>query len=191
MSAAAANRIYLAGPEVFLPDATALFAAKKAICAEHGLVGISPFDNEVAGMDGGAATALAIYRGNIAAMEGAAFAIANITPFRGVSIDPGTAFEIGYMCALKRTVFAYSAEPLPYAERTRAAVETDPLVALDTAGSVAVEDFGLLENLMIQCSVEESGGRVFAAPAPAAAPAERLRDLAQFRACVEAIAAAR
>ena len=30
-------RAYLAGPEVFLPDAVAIGEAKKAICAEHGL----------------------------------------------------------------------------------------------------------------------------------------------------------
>jgi len=181
-------RVYLAGPEVFLPEATALFAEKKAICAEHGLVGVSPFDNEVSGMDGGAAMALAIYRGNVAAMTGAAFAIANITPFRGISIDAGTAFEIGFMCALGRPVYAYSAEPLPYAERTRAALPSDPLVARDTLADIAVEDFGLAENLMIVCGVEESGGRVFLPETAPADPARRLRDLTLFRAAVSALA---
>lgn len=182
------RRVYIAGPEVFLPDATELLATKKSICGEAGLVGVSPFDNEVSGMDGAEATAFAIYRGNLASMSGCSFAIANITPFRGVSIDPGTAFEVGYMCALGRPVFAYSAEPLEYAARTRRAASSEPLVVRDTAGDIAVEDFGLADNLMIACGVEEGGGRTFVADEP---PADRWRDLSLFRACVAEIAAMR
>ena len=184
----AARRVYLAGPEVFLPDATALLAAKKEICAEAGLVGVSPFDNEATGMGGGEATAFAIYRGNLASMGSCGFAIANITPFRGVSVDPGTAFEVGYMCALGRPVFAYSSEPLEYAARTRKAVASDPLVVRDTTEGISVEDFGLADNLMIACGVEEGGGRTFVADEPAA---DRWRDFGLFRACVAEIAAMR
>lgn len=180
------NRVYLAGPEVFLDDAVELFETKKAICAEAGLQGVSPFDNEVGGMDGGAETALAIYRGNLAAMESAAFAIANVTPFRGVSLDAGTAFEIGFMRALKKPVFAYSAVPVDYATRTREAARENAAVAAD--GAMAVEDFGLLDNLMIQCGVEEGGGRIFVSPVPLP---ERFRDLSLFTLCVGAIAAMR
>lgn len=182
------RRVYLAGPEVFLPDATALLASKKAICAEAGLVGVSPFDNEVSGMGGGEATAFAIYRGNLGSMLSCGFAIANITPFRGVSVDPGTAFEVGYMSALSRPVFAYSNEPLEYAARTRKAVSSDPLVVRDTVADIAVEDFGLADNLMIACGVEEGGGRTFVADEPVA---DRWRDLSLFRACVAEIAVMR
>jgi nucleoside 2-deoxyribosyltransferase len=41
-------RIYLAGPEVFLPDALAVGAHKVAVCAEFGLQGVFPLD---AGLD--------------------------------------------------------------------------------------------------------------------------------------------
>ena len=37
-------RVYLAGPDVFLPDPTARAAALKAVCARHGLIGVSPLD---------------------------------------------------------------------------------------------------------------------------------------------------
>ena len=37
-------KFYLAGPEVFLPDALDIAAAKKRICAVHGLEGVFPFD---------------------------------------------------------------------------------------------------------------------------------------------------
>ena len=34
--------------------------------------------------------------------------IANLTPFRGVSMDSGTAFEVGFMRALGRPVLGYT-----------------------------------------------------------------------------------
>ena len=37
-------RAYLAGPDVFLPQAGPWAEFKKAICARHGLIGVSPFD---------------------------------------------------------------------------------------------------------------------------------------------------
>src|SRR5512138_113602 len=40
-------RIYLAGPEVFLPDALAVGARKAALCAQHGLEGVFPLDAQL------------------------------------------------------------------------------------------------------------------------------------------------
>ena len=37
-------RVYLAGPDVFVPDAAGRAAALKSICARHGLIGVSPLD---------------------------------------------------------------------------------------------------------------------------------------------------
>src|SRR5262245_47669063 len=37
-------RIYLAGPDVFLPDAAAVLAAKRKLCADYGFVGVAPVD---------------------------------------------------------------------------------------------------------------------------------------------------
>ena len=39
-------KIYLAGPDVFLPDAVAMGQRKREICARHGLVGLFPLDND-------------------------------------------------------------------------------------------------------------------------------------------------
>jgi nucleoside 2-deoxyribosyltransferase len=41
-------KVYLAGPEVFLPDAIAIGNKKKRLCTEFGFEGLFPFDNEVA-----------------------------------------------------------------------------------------------------------------------------------------------
>ena len=40
-------KIYLAGPDVFLPDAVEIGRQKAAICAAHGLAGLYPLDNAI------------------------------------------------------------------------------------------------------------------------------------------------
>ena len=89
--------IYLAGPDVFLPDAVEIGRRKVEICARHGLIGRYPLDNPV---DLTAADAsLRIYQGLETMMEDCSAIIANLTPFRGPGADPGTVFELGYMAA--------------------------------------------------------------------------------------------
>ena len=60
-------KIYLAGPDVFLPDAVELGRRKVALCARHGLTGLYPLDNAVdlAAKD----ASLQIFRGNEAMMD--------------------------------------------------------------------------------------------------------------------------
>src|SRR6266404_969261 len=48
-------KIYLAGPDVFLPDAIEIGRRKAAICARHGVNGLYPLDNAIDLADGGAA----------------------------------------------------------------------------------------------------------------------------------------
>jgi nucleoside 2-deoxyribosyltransferase len=84
-------KIYLAGPDVFLPDAVEIGRKKAAICARYGVSGLYPLDNAV---DLSAADAsLTIFKGNEAMMEAADAIIANLTPFRGPSADAGTVYE--------------------------------------------------------------------------------------------------
>jgi len=180
-------RIYLAGPEVFLPDALEVLAAKKAVCAEAGLEGVSPLDAEIGPvMDGAGDAADAIFAANRDAMRSCGFAIANLTPFRGVSVDAGTAFEVGFLAAAGATVFGYTNEPSAYHERVASHAEANPAVRAHSAGGWSVENFGLVENLMLPLGIAESGGAVIGH-----ALADRralFHDLTAFRACVERIA---
>ena len=78
-------RVYLAGPEVFLPNAREIGARKRAICERHGLVGAFPGDEEDA-LDPAlslADRALAISRAMEHVMRGCDAMIVNLTPFRG------------------------------------------------------------------------------------------------------------
>ena len=114
---APAMKIYLAGPDVFLPDAVEIGKRKVEICARHGVSGLFPLGNTV---DLAAERAsLAIFRGCEAMMEAADAIIANLTPFRGPGADPGTAYELGYMAARGKLCLGYCNDPALYADRVR------------------------------------------------------------------------
>src|SRR5579871_2290684 len=99
-------KIYLAGPDVFLPDAIDVGRRKAEICSRYGLTGLFPLDNTVDMSTSGAS--LRIFRGNEAMMNEADAIIANLTPFRGPSADPGTVYELGYMAGRGKQCLGYS-----------------------------------------------------------------------------------
>lgn len=168
-------RIYLAGPEVFLPDPAALGAAKKAICIRHGLTGIFPLDPP-APMPAGPPDWRRIHAACEMHMRDCDALVANLTPFRGVGADPGTAFELGYMHALGRPVFGYTHAPGDH--RARVEASWDGAAWRDAEG-LEVEDFGLAENLMLEGAIAASGGVLLRAAAPLP-----WTDLSLFEACV-------
>ncbi len=158
---AGSPRIYLAGPDVFLPDAKAIGEAKCAICRDHGLEGVVPAEGmlDLAGLSK-TEQVRKIALANEALMRGSDAAIANMTPFRGASMDAGTAYEMGFMRALGRPVFAYTNAPGNYAPRARE-IRALGLPAGDfDAEEVNIEAFDLADNLMMVVAVLESGGDV-------------------------------
>ena len=88
---------YLAGPDVFLPDAPAHAARKTAICAAHGITALPPLNEDLATLASMAEAEAwrAIFAKDLALMECADLVIANLTPFRGASADAGTLVELG------------------------------------------------------------------------------------------------
>jgi nucleoside 2-deoxyribosyltransferase len=177
-------RIYLAGPEVFLPDALAVGARKAALCAEHGLEGIFPLDAalDLAGL-AKPEQARRIAQSCESQMRSCAGLIANLTPFRGVSMDAGTAFEVGYMRALGRPVLGYTNVAAGYRARCEAYRLAVPSRTLPDADQpdTEIEDFDGAENLMIEVAIVASGGSVVCTAVP---PGEEMRDLAGFEACL-------
>jgi len=158
MTKPAPPRIYLAGPDVFLPNAHAIGTAKCDVCHDHGLAGVFPLDGEL-NLDGlaPAEQARRISLANEDLMRSCDAIIANMTPFRGAAMDSGTAFEVGFMRALGKPVFGYSNVDSDYVDRANA-IRTIGLPANDfDAADVEIEDFGLAENLMIAIAVSETG----------------------------------
>src|ERR1043166_9341310 len=178
-------RVYLAGPDVFLPDAREVGRCKSEICARHGLGGLYPLDNAV---DLAAADAsLAIYRGNEAMMDASDAIIANLTPFRGPSADAGTVYELGFMAGRGKLCLGYSNDIWPDVERVRRGgdVKGAGNGRLIDADGLWVEDFGLADNLMIIHGLELHGCPLIAPRLP---PLDPWHDLAAFEACVRLVA---
>lgn len=146
-------RIYLAGPDVFRPDAQDHFVQLSALCDALGLAALLPAD----GQDLPAQSPeKAIYLANMERLRGADGVCANLACFRGLEPDSGTVFEVGAAVALGIPVVAYGVPGDSYAARARLALECE----LDAAGvlrergtGVAVEDFGQQLNLMLACSI--------------------------------------
>ena len=182
-------KIYLAGPEVFLPEfGKPVFDAKKAMCAEFGFEGVSPMDGDLnlVGMSA-FAQGVAIYRGNIEHMRGCDAVIANMTPFRGVSMDAGTAFEMGYMAASGKPVLGYTHATSAFHLRSARYYEhgRSDLLELYSAGT-SVERFDMADNLMMVGAVDCAGFCVHQAHVPAG---EELTSLPGFRMCLEELSA--
>lgn len=180
--------IYLAGPEVFHPRAREIGETKARLCAAAGFEGIFPLDTslDLTGLSN-SEQATRIYRADVQIMHRCDVMIGNLTPFRGVSMDSGTAFEAGYMRALGRPVLGYSNTVQDYrqrADRYRAGVTTWP----DADGpSLTVEDFELTDNLMIEIAIRESGFEVVRRDVASGA---EMTDLGGFEACLEQLRAA-
>ncbi|AMN41349.1 nucleoside 2-deoxyribosyltransferase [Rhodoplanes sp. Z2-YC6860] len=183
--------VYLAGPEVFLPDAIEVGERKKRLCSAYGFEGIFPLDNEIVPKASSERIDRLIYRANEAMIRRAHFGICNLTPFRGVSADPGTVFEVGMLAGLGKRVFAYTNVAPDYFDRTKRtealAFDSGQKLWRDTHG-MTVEDFGNADNLMIDWAVAERGG--YPIVRHDARPMEIDRDLTGFERCLRLAAEA-
>ncbi|QQE06265.1 nucleoside 2-deoxyribosyltransferase [Cupriavidus sp. ISTL7] len=145
--------VYLAGPDVFRPDALAHGQTLKALCAQHGFTGLFPLDHQLPAGLAGEAAARWIYQANAALIRRADLVMANLDDFRGPGEpDSGTAFEVGFAVALGKPVWAYTGDPGTIVERATAGHDAEGR-PLDAHG-FHVEDFGLGKNLMLACSVQ-------------------------------------
>jgi nucleoside 2-deoxyribosyltransferase len=179
-------RIYLAGPEVFLPEAHAVGKEKCRLCAEAAFEGVFPLDGQLdlAGLPK-LEMARRIALANEALMRSCDALIGNLTPFRGVSMDSGTAFEIGFMRALGRPVLGYTNVTTAYHERGLAFRARGIPNGDGDRPDLEIEDFGLAENLMIEIAIKECGYEVVRHPGRAGL---ELSDLAGFIRCLADLA---
>ena len=136
-------RIYLAGPEVFLPDARAVGAAKKALCARMGHEGVFPLDED------GPEEWRAIAARCESMIRRCDALVANLSPFRGTGADPGTVYELGFARALGLPVRGYTADARELKDRVAPCPH-----------AMAIEDFGLAENLMLEGAIAATGGHL-------------------------------
>lgn len=144
------RRIYLAGPDVFRPDAAEHGRRLVALCAEAGYTGIFPFDPALATGDGPPRElARRIYLANVAHIDACDAVLANLDFFRGPEPDSGTCFEVGYAVARGKTVVGYVPEAGSFAERIRRRHPAAVGEGLTDAAGWQLEEFGQPLNLML------------------------------------------
>lgn len=139
------NRVYLAGPDVFYPDAAERSVRLKELCRNQGLVGVFPFDSGIKLLDPleQKENGMRIAHGNLKLIESSWAILANMSPFRGPSMDVGTAFEMGYGRGLHLNVVGYTNSNIEYKNR----VKEDGL---------HIEDFKMIDNLMVHSAVADN-----------------------------------
>lgn len=164
------KKLYLAGPDVFVIEPKAHGEKLKAICSAHGLRGLFPMDGQVRAQKKATKlqTALAIFRADVELMLSCDGAIVNMTPFRGPSMDSGTAMEVGYLNALNKPIFGYSTDMTAYFDKVKAydrLISDQPNrsyyddgsgIIRDTKGDM-IENDGLIDNLMMVGAALETG----------------------------------
>ena len=165
-------RIYLAGPEVFLANAKEVGEQKKTLCRKYGFEGVFPLDNEVDTSDKSPREiGFCISGVNEGLIKSCDLVIANITPFRGPSVDVGTAYEMGFAHALGKKVFAYTHVAVPFTERTIKALNAEVKRSNDgklrDAQGMFIEEVDLTDNLMIDGCIYASTKRLVVEEAPA------------------------
>ena len=163
MTVSDAPKVYLAGPEVFRPDAREYAQTQRTLCERYGFVGLHPMDNNVDLRDRSMRTATRIYRADVGQIKDCDLVVANCNAFRGALMDDGTAYELGYANALGKPTYGYIDRLLPAHElaQTKCAFTTLPDGHLaDADGYLLVDDFGTSINLMMQCGMTETGGRL-------------------------------
>lgn len=138
--------VYLAGPEVFYPDARAHGRRMQAVCTQAGFTGLFPLDAEIPATPAG--QSLAIFQANRALIDRAHAVVANLRDFRGFEPDSGTVWEVSYALARGKPVVGYCPSPATIVERVQASPHGrlfDP--------QCTVEDFGMPLNLMLAHSL--------------------------------------
>lgn len=136
------KKIYLAGFDVFSPDAIEIGSMMKQLCADFGFIGMYPLDKECH-------TAEEIFMSNTSMIRKCDIVAANMNRFRGFEPDSGTSFELGYAYALGKEIYCYMNDTTPMC---------DVIGQQDDMGYY-VENFGSPLNLMISVpSIVVKGG---------------------------------
>lgn len=145
------KKIYLAGFDVFYPDAITILQQKKRLCQKYGFIGLAPLDNEVDLSQSKATIRQRIYEANIALMNEADIFCVNLNAFRHGEPDSGTVFEIGYGVGLKKDVYVYVESSESMLEKTQSFDDKCECINgtwFDRNG-LMIEDFDGMFNLMI------------------------------------------
>lgn len=149
------HKIYIAGPDVFYPNAVEIGEAKKAICAKYGFEGIFPLDLLpkdlfTSSKYNDAQRANICKKSCIEGVRSCDIVVANMTPFRGTGMDVGTAAEMAAADMIYKPVYGYSTDSRSYREKL---IATGEVVFLDGCyfdkDNQIIEDLDRIDNCMV------------------------------------------
>lgn len=182
--------VYLAGPEVFLPDGREVLDAKRRVLEEYGLIPVSP-PAELGSLESvePSRRGAEISRRNEELVTQADACLANLTPFRGVSADVGTVYELGLAAGMGKWVAAYSNEHRSYryrVEESEGSLQTGENGVRRTRAGLMVEDHGMVDNLMLDGGLLLRGAQLWVPQRP---EEDLLRGTSAFRRAAADLAA--
>jgi nucleoside 2-deoxyribosyltransferase len=179
------KKVYLSGPDVFLANAMEIIELKAKMCADFGFEANLPQEQHVNTRCAAAPTdpAREIYEVWVGLMRTSDFGIFNLTPFRGASVDAGTAFELGMMTGLGKPTFGYTNIAGAYIDRIAPRQLLDPSTnAWTDQDDLKIENYGNADNLMIDESIATGGAPVVRQATPLVS---RYQALDAFRDCLQ------
>jgi nucleoside 2-deoxyribosyltransferase len=186
MFGAAMRRItslYIGGPDVAFPGSVEILNHKRSLTEDAGFVPVIPSDSILVETTPSEAMAREIYMDRVSRMRLADAAIINLTPWRGPTCESSAAYEIGFLAALGKPVFAYLNVTSEAEAELRVRVE-DQIGAKNARGKlvdaygVEIEDFGLPESLMVWAEAR----RLYAVVTP-----DLFGDTTGFEMCLDAV----
>lgn len=176
--------VFLSGPDLWFPDAHAHAARKRALCQAAGFTGLTHLEGDLFETERSEAMAREIYAATLTRLRMADAVIANLTPWRGPSCDPGVAFEAGFMAGRGRPVLGYMNVQDEDEAELRVRVleqwggEEDGEGRWRDTEGCEIEDFGLPENLMLWAEAR----RLYVIVTP-----DPMGDLTGLELCLEAL----
>lgn len=154
-------KVYIAGPDVFFKDALEIGNLKKEICRKYGFEGVYPLDllpddlfTDKYDLN---SRAKLIKKACVKGITESNILVANMTPFRGISMDVGTACEIGLADMADLDIYGYSLDERHYIEKVIDAKLFSHKVGdieYDINGSL-VENFLKIDNCMVTEACKE------------------------------------
>lgn len=176
--------LYIGGPDVAFPGSVEILNHKRSATEQAGFVPVIPSDSVLVETTPSEAMAREIYMDRVSRMRLADAAIVNLTPWRGPNCEASAAYEVGFLAALGKPVFAYMNVASEADAEMRARIEEHMGGQTDRSGraldgyGVEIEDFGLPESLMVWAETR----RLFVIVTP-----DLFGDLTGFEMCLEAV----
>lgn len=178
------SSIYIGGPDAAFPGSVEVLSQKRTLTEQAGFVPVIPSDSVLVETTPSEAMAREIYMDRVSRMRLADAAIVNVTPWRGPSCESSAAYEVGFLAALGKPVFAYMNVASEDEAELRVRVEQQVGGGPDRRGrlldayGVEIEDFGLPESLMVWAETRRLYSVV---------TADLFGDVTGFEMCLEAV----